>query len=239
MQKQWVISDIHGCLFTLRSLIETKIKPTGDDELIFLGDYIDRGPESKGVIDYILNLGNQGIKTTCLRGNHEEYILSAYEAEKNLKKGFFFKKKNTVFLEWLQHGGKEAMKSFEIENIAQMDMKYIEWFKNLQYYAIRGNYVIVHAGFNFAIDNPFEDQRAMLWTRDYEVIPEKIENRQIIHGHVPINIDFILDSVQNNKYPFIDLDNGCVYKEKVGMGNLLALELNTRELLIQYNADVY
>ena len=97
MQKHWVISDIHGCLFTLRSLIETKIKPSANDELIFLGDYIDRGPESKGVIDYIINLKNQGIETVCLKGNHEEYMLSAYEAEKDVKKILFWKKKNLVF----------------------------------------------------------------------------------------------------------------------------------------------
>ena len=51
MRKHWVIPDIHGCARTLHALIEDNIKPTKHDELYFLGDYIDRGPDSKGVID--------------------------------------------------------------------------------------------------------------------------------------------------------------------------------------------
>ena len=131
------------------------------------------------------------------------------------------------------------MKSFEIENISQLDNKYVDWLNNLQNFAIRDNYVIVHAGLNFNIENPYDDKRAMLWTRDFEVIPSKIDNKIVLHGHVPISLDFILDSVQTQKYPFIDLDNGCVYKDKVGMGSLIAYELKSKELLIQCNTDIY
>jgi len=64
------ISDLHGCLNALELLIET-IQPQPEDHLIFVGDYVDRGPDSKGVIDFIINLEQQ-FRVTCLSGNHEE-----------------------------------------------------------------------------------------------------------------------------------------------------------------------
>ena len=56
MRKRWVIPDVHGCVNTLKALIEEQIKPARYDELYFLGDYIDRGPDSRAVIDFIRNL---------------------------------------------------------------------------------------------------------------------------------------------------------------------------------------
>ena len=60
MNRRWVIPDIHGCINTLKQLIETGIMPTKEDELYFLGDYIDRGPDGRGVIDYIMSMQSQG-----------------------------------------------------------------------------------------------------------------------------------------------------------------------------------
>ena len=72
MRNRWVIPDIHGYLNTLKSLIENRISLTKEDTLYFLGDYIDRGPNSKGVIDYIMSLQDQDYDIHCLRGNHED-----------------------------------------------------------------------------------------------------------------------------------------------------------------------
>ena len=239
MNKQWVIGDIHGCLFTLRSLIETKIKPSKTDEIIFLGDYIDRGPDSKGVIDYLISLEESGYAVSFLKGNHEDYLLAAYEA-KDVKTGFlFWKKQSPLVQEWLYHGGKEAMKSFNAEHIGEIDIKYINWLKSLKTHIITDKYVIVHAGLNFKIEDPFVDERAMVWTRDYEIIPEKIGNRKIIHGHVPVGLDFIRESISSDKYQFLDLDNGCIYKNNPGMGSLIGFETNSRAFFCQPNIDVF
>ncbi len=62
MINRWVVPDIHGCLKTLKSLLETRIELTRLDSIYFLGDYIDRGPDSKGVIDYIITLQNNNYK---------------------------------------------------------------------------------------------------------------------------------------------------------------------------------
>ncbi|MCK5774959.1 MAG: serine/threonine protein phosphatase, partial [Bacteroidales bacterium] len=77
-QKRWVIPDIHGYAKTLKSLL-AQIRPAKEDHLIFLGDYIDRGPDSKGVIDEIMRLQNEGHRVTALMGNHESFLLSNYK----------------------------------------------------------------------------------------------------------------------------------------------------------------
>ncbi|MDG1363464.1 MAG: metallophosphoesterase family protein, partial [Akkermansiaceae bacterium] len=70
------ISDIHGCLDPLEKMIEI-IKPTPEDHLIFVGDYVDRGPNSKGVIDFLINIKNK-YNATFLHGNHEEKFLLSH-----------------------------------------------------------------------------------------------------------------------------------------------------------------
>jgi serine/threonine protein phosphatase 1 len=99
------------------------------------------------------------------------------------------------------------------------------------------NFLIVHAGFNFEIDDIFSDTQSMMWIREYKIDPAKLGGRKIIHGHVPVTLDFINQSIVSNSFQFIDLDNGVYLTDKPGFGNLLALELNTMELLVQPNLD--
>ena len=78
----------------------------------------------------------------------------------------------------------------------------------------------------------------MLWIRDYEIDSEKIGNKKIIHGHVPVNLEFIDVNIKNKSYKFIDLDNGVYIKKREGFGNLVALELNSMEYKAQCNLDL-
>ncbi|RMG75728.1 MAG: serine/threonine protein phosphatase, partial [Bacteroidetes bacterium] len=78
MTRKIAISDIHGCARTLRRLLEKKVRLTPGDELFFLGDYINRGPDSAGVISYIRELKAEGFSVTCLMGNHEDRYLQQW-----------------------------------------------------------------------------------------------------------------------------------------------------------------
>lgn len=235
---RWVIGDIHGCSRTLKALI-SQINPSKEDEIYFLGDYIDRGLDSKGVIDYIMDLQAKEFKIFCLKGNHEEYMINAYEEEVNPKRFLFFKMKSKVLEDWLFHGGKETLASFEVEKVSDVPVEYIDWMKKLELYYELPHHIIVHAGLNFKKADPFEDTRSMLWIREFDVIPEKIGNKKIVHGHVPVGQDFIKESLGTNRYPFIDIDNGCVYRDRDGMGYLIAYELNSGKYLMQQNVDIY
>lgn len=233
-----MIPDLHGCIKTLRVLVEDKIKPSKTDQLYFLGDYIDRGPDPKGVIDYVMNLENNGFQVFPLKGNHEEYLMLAYEKEKELLKQFFLlRNRNRFFEEWMKHGGQDTMNSFGIKRITDIPDKYISWISKLHNFVIVDNFAIVHAGFNFERKDPFEDTHSMLWIRGFNVVPEKINNLRVIHGHVPVSLEFVRKSVSDKEMKFLPLDNGCYLPGKSGMGNLTALELNSMQLLIQPNVD--
>jgi serine/threonine protein phosphatase 1 len=234
MTKTWVIPDIHGCAETLKTLIEVQIKPNKNDHLIFVGDYIDRGPDSKGVIDYIMDLQKNDFKVTPLMGNHEEYCIKAWEEDRNKKSFLGFTSKGMIQKDWERHGGKQTMKSFDAKRPRDIQERYIRWMKELEYYIVLDKFVVVHAGLNFKIDDPFKDKRAMLWSRDYNIDPEKIGFRRVVHGHLPVNLEFI-DMVVRNKdsYWFIDIDNGIYFPRKAGYGNLVALNLDSMEYVVQ------
>src|SRR5438876_897645 len=104
-KRNFVISDIHGCLKTFRYLLEDIIHYTKSDTLYLLGDYIDRGPDSKGVIDYILSLKERGYRIYPLKGNHEQLLLDAYEEAPFAEKA------------WLRNGGENTLKSFGVKNV--------------------------------------------------------------------------------------------------------------------------
>lgn len=240
MNKQWVIPDIHGCARTLAAMVEQKIMPDATDTLIFIGDYIDRGPDSKGVIDYLMRLEQSGIPTICLLGNHEEAILHAYQKEVKLHKTFsLFPKKNKPLKFWLGIGGESTLESFGVKKVRHIPEHYFEWIRNLQLYYLSEKYVVVHAGLNFEAEDPFLDTEAMTKVRDFKVDFDKSGYRKIIHGHVQLSLDFIKSTIDDKATTFIGLDNGCVHRKRIGMGNLLALELNSLELRIQPNIDVF
>jgi len=236
--RTWVIPDIHGCLITLRSLVEDLIGLRKDDALIFLGDVIDRGPASKGVIDYIIKLGKRGINITVIKGNHEEYMAKVFRDEQSkswIRK--MLRMKSVSYKDWIMYGGDTTLQSFNAFTVSAIPAMYIQWIESLQFYLEWKNFLIVHAGFNFENDDIFSDTQSMMWIRDYKIDPEKLGIRKIIHGHVPVSLDFINQSIHSNSFNFIDLDNGVYLTDKPGYGNLLALELNTMELLVQPNLD--
>lgn len=234
--KRWVIPDIHGYAQTLKSLL-AQIRPALDDHLIFVGDYIDRGPNSKAVIDFIMDLQEKGQKLTLLMGNHEEYLLRNYDyAFEN--KGLFSKlKTNKLRKEWFEFGGKDTLKSFGVNHVLKIPQKYIEWIRNLQYYLELPDYVIVHAGLNFKPDDVFLDKQTMLWAKEFKIIPSKIGYRQLVHGHTPVDLEYIHHCISLEHHEFLDLDNGVYMTKKPGYGNLLAFELNSRLLITQHNDD--
>lgn len=235
--KKWVIPDIHGCAKTLKALVE-QLQPSKEDLLIFLGDYIDRGPDARGVVDYLMQLQAGGQQMIPLRGNHEEYLLLALEKDKELRKTFIFRRKhNHLFDKWMRHGGTDTMENFGISNLNEMPQKYIDWFEQLQFYTEQENYLIVHAGLNFERRDPLEDQHAMLWSRSFVPHPEKIGGRIIIHGHVPVSLSFIQSQIADKTTKYIPLDNGCYLNGNEGMGNLVALELGAKELVVQPGLD--
>lgn len=232
------IGDIHGCLHPLRSLLEEKVLPTPDDTLVFLGDYIDRGPHSKGVLDYLIGLQQEGYATVFLRGNHEQTLLDALDAEKNLKKGLFSKPKNQLFITWLDgFGGQQTLDSYGLQDLKNFPKDHEDWLRSLLFYHKTDNYYFVHAGFNFAENDILTDTHAMLWIREFDYDAKKAGGRKVVHGHVPVQLDFLKECLSLPHLGFIPLDTGCVYKQRPGMAYLSALDLTNGVLYSVKNLE--
>lgn len=210
MGRTIAIGDIHGCNRTFNTLLFNNLQICEDDTIILLGDYIDKGPDSKGVVDSILELQEQKYHLFTLRGNHEQMLLDSGNSARDM-------------LQWVINGAEPTMESFGVKRFQDMPEKYKSFFKSTQFYEVYKNYIFVHAGLNFDAENIFEDQEAMLWARDFDPFQAKLGNKILIHGHTPTTIDFILNQTGN----CINIDGGCVfYKKRKNMGYLIALILD-------------
>lgn len=213
----YAIGDIHGCFRAMKDLIENKIQLSKNDKLIFLGDYIDRGPDSKKVLDYIMDLQNNHYDIVTLCGNHESMLIDAWYNENLVSK-------------WIQNGGSETLLSFGIDKLKNIDSRYMHFLENLNFYYELDKYIFVHAGFNDSIENPFTDKYSMLWNSREQYLNPLLNDRTIIHGHAPVPLNFIQKQITNNT-GVINIDGGCAYSN-VRYGKLIAFEVNTRTILI-------
>lgn len=217
---RYVIADIHGCLDTFRALI-TRLLLTKNDQVFLLGDYIDRGKNSKGVIDEIIKLKDSGLNIFALRGNHEDDLLILYTLKnKRLISKYMDKENNNTLFN----------KNYEIDD------KYLEFLNKLPYYFELKDFLLVHAGFNFSLPDPFKNTFDMLWIRDFTYDPKLAKGKTIIHGHDPWEIEEIKKRIEI-KNKIVPLDNGCVFYDCDGFGSLLCLNLNTFEIIIQENLE--
>ncbi|NCA76504.1 MAG: serine/threonine protein phosphatase [Alphaproteobacteria bacterium] len=235
MKRRWVIADIHGHSLTLKTLVSDLIKPEPQDELYFLGDYIDRGPDSRGVIDFIRYLEDGVCRVIPLKGNHEDMMVEIYDSAVKNRHGGLNASCRYDYSSWVAMGARNTLESFQVDSITDVPSSYIDWMRKLSNHTISGDVIMMHAGLNFRIEDPFADRQAMSWIREFEVIPERIGRRRLIHGHVPVCLDRIKNNVRNPDCLSIDLDNGIYLHGREGYGNLVALELNSMELAVQRN----
>ncbi len=221
--RRFAISDIHGCCQTLQYLVGEILNLTKSDELYLLGDYVDRGPDTKGVIDFIMDLQEEGYTVKTLCGNHEAMMLEALESTESL-------------MHWHRNGGDTTMKSFGVTDLQRIPEKYWQFLHQLGFYLELPDYYLVHAGFNFAAENPLKDITSMLWIRNFPVDQKFLGDRRIVHGHTPTPVNRIHGSVSLHSQ-VINIDGGCVYKQVPGLGYLTALNLDSLELHVVSNQE--
>jgi len=237
--KTWAIGDVHACGYTLKALVD-KLSPTSGDCLFFLGDLIDRGKSMHLVFELLENLKSSGIEIRLLRGNHEDAFIQAYEEEQNPPKRKLFQKNILPAVNaWKSFGGMEVLRSFNANRISELPDQLIHLIYSSEMWIELEHFILVHAGFNFSHEPFWEDTQAMMWVREFEVDLLKTKGRRIVHGHVPVSLDLIRQTLEKPVFGFIDLDNGCVYRDRPGMGNLVALDLQDRELIVQPNIEPY
>ena len=222
--RQFAIGDIHGCVKTLDALL-TRLELTHEDQLIFLGDYIDRGPDSKGVIQCLQNLAKH-YPTKCLLGNHEDFFLTVHQSDDR-----------QLWKQWLQLGGYETLTSFKIAKCRQFPTDIIEFLESLPVLVETSSHVFVHGGLSSWRLDPVKHSTRdeMLWSRDAIHDRQVIGGRQLVVGHTPSSVETILQSLEA---PTAFIDGGCVYSQSHHeFGFLAAYETTQKQLTIQPNLD--
>jgi serine/threonine protein phosphatase 1 len=207
----WAIGDIHGCLRALERLIE-RISPGEYDKLIFLGDYIDRGPDAKGVVDFLLQLSR---RTQCvfLRGNHEQMLLDVIDNN------------DDIFL-WNLNGAQATIRSYR--NLIQLETneEHMNFYRNTKYYHIEGKYLFVHGGIRPNVPIEKQEPRDLIWIRDEFILKRHNLDFIVIFGHTPFEDVYFGEDK-------IGVDTGCVYG-----GKLTAIEVNEKVVIQEVCRDV-
>ena len=215
---RYAIADIHGCCKTFHALIE-KLQIQRSDEIYLLGDYIDRGPDSKGVLDTIINLD---CKVVSLMGTHEQMWLNA---SRKLDDPVLCADNTNL---WMENGGQATLESF-----AGVDTKpYLTFLRDLPLFLELDDFLLVHAEFDFSLADPFGKAgiESMLYGRGKPYHGKK----PVVCGHTPLSIEQIQAGLKTNK---INVDNGCCYVNRIGQHNLLAYGLDDGQLYIQKNIE--
>jgi serine/threonine protein phosphatase 1 len=237
-------SDIHGCRKTFNKLLDI-IGLSVNDELIIIGDVIDRGPDSSGLITDLLKLKEDGFKITLLRGNHEDFMLKSIN-NKNIFRNWTYPPNGgdkTLdqygFKAWTKTtcGGWQENFDF-VDSIPTEHWHLISQTKLI--HEIDG-FVFVHAGLNFVANDPIKgsNEEDLLWSRNFTYDSVKLNNRILITGHTPTpfpEINVSTDIVKEFKTGHIIIDAGCPFKSR-GYGNLCCLKLDDLELFFVENCE--
>jgi len=172
----FVIGDIHGCHGPLLDLLKQANPNPESDRLIFLGDYINRGPESREVLEELIRLGNHFQHTIFLKGNHEVMFLNFINGQEH---DLFF-----------SSGGIETLKSYGISNYWHPQPRtlfpkdHINFLENLLPYWADDNFIYVHAGIEVNKHLAQQDPEWLYWASQDRFINSPTNlSRQVIFGH--------------------------------------------------------
>jgi serine/threonine protein phosphatase 1 len=196
--KVFVIGDIHGCLHMLKALMDKIAWRPETDRLIFLGDYIDRGKDSKGVVDYILGLKRLSARVECLLGNHEALFLGYLDGTD--PELFFINGGTTTLNSYRAGRGNEAGDTVPADHL--------EFYRSLKPWVELEGYYIVHAGFRPQIQIQKQSLHDMVWIREPFIYSEYDFGKKVIFGHTPFHKPLVME----NK---IGLDTGAVYGNRL------------------------
>ena len=194
MKKIFAIGDIHGCYDRLETLMDKIPIDLSRDILVFIGDYIDRGPNSVEVVEYLMKLKKRVPEVIFLKGNHEDML------DKFITGADRFT--------YLLNGGQQTLDSYLTKPV-QSDFypippDHMDFFKSLRLFYETEEFIFVHAGLRPRV--PLESQKPqdMLWIRDKFISTKHDYGKRVIFGHTPLKNPL----VEPNK---IGIDTGAVY----------------------------
>lgn len=198
----YAIGDIHGCADELESILKA-IAPKDGDTVVFVGDYVDRGPASCDVIELALDLERTKAETVFLKGNHEDMMLSFLGLPGHYGESFLF------------NGGVTTMESYGLKEddlphaIHRIPPRHVDFYKRLSVNYLRPPYLFVHAGISPLLQLEEQQTEDMLWIRQEFIFnPHRID-ATVVFGHTPMR-GVMID------LPYkLGIDTGLVYGGKL------------------------
>jgi serine/threonine protein phosphatase 1 len=205
MERCFAVGDIHGCLDKLERLMEEIGPDPRKDTLIFLGDYIDRGPDSRGVVEFILDIRETHPRVACLMGNHEEMFLDFIRDQSN---------RALYFL----NGGRATLKSYGLDAegpVREKDIPetHLRFFRTLLLHYEWADFIFVHAGLRPGVPLEKQDREDLIWIRNTFIFGPWEGEKKVVFGHTPFRHPY--ESSRR-----IGIDTGAVFG-----GPLTCLEL--------------
>jgi serine/threonine protein phosphatase 1 len=167
MARTYVIADIHGRLDLLEAAL-ARIENHAPGKVVFTGDFIDGGPDSRGVVARLIAGPRGGWEWVVVRGNHEDMLLDCYLG-KNL-------------LWWLKHGGRETVDSYT----GEIDPTHVEWMRSLPRLYSDKHRVYVHAGVDECYDLDQQPPGLTQWYRYRKGADVGYRGMHVVHGHTPL-----------------------------------------------------
>jgi serine/threonine protein phosphatase 1 len=188
------IGDIHGQIDQLRELVAQCRHHAANRPVKFvtLGDYIDRGPDSAGVIRFLMDLESQG-DLVALKGNHEWMALGALDG-------------TLAADDWLGEGGAATLRSYSVESAGDLPASHVAWLRARPPSYDDGRRFFVHAGIDPARPLAEQRKRDLIWIRERFLHDRRDHGRLIVHGHTPA-----ADGLPELRPNRINLDTGAVY----------------------------
>lgn len=216
--RQIIIGDVHGHYDGLMLLLEA-IAPSSQDQVYFMGDLIDRGPQSAQVVDFVRQSPYH-----CLLGNHEQMLLSVLDTSRA---------SSQVEQAWLYSGGYATITSYKESTIPQ---EHLDWMLGLPKYIDLGNYWLVHAGVDPKIPLAKQTSEQLCWVRNefHSIRQPYFPDKLIIIGHT---ITFTLPGVAPGQLAqgqgWLDIDTGAYHPKS---GWLTGLDITNRRV---YQVNVF
>lgn len=214
--RQLVIGDVHGCFDTLHALIEEQIQLEEADQLIFLGDLINRGKDSKKVLDYLMQLELE-YEVYCIKGNHEHNLLTAYDC------GMDF------FDDFLHEYNSDDLMAGDLPT-------YLDFCARMPYYIESPTHLFSHMGFSAQLPRPITDTRAYFHSQSLRISEASVQNKIQVQGHVAMSLSKISQAVEQEAF-ILNIDAGCYYNTVDGLGYLCALDVKSNLLYVQKNIE--
>lgn len=223
--KTYVIGDVHGCIDALLNLLDQINEDSqggwDEDKMVFLGDYVDRGPDSKRVLDVAMALQESlPDRVTCLRGNHEDMMLDTHAGRS---------------YDWLSNGGFNTLKSFGVDRIEDVPPQYIDWLKSLKLFHQDEFRFYVHAGIDpwdpleMQIAQPEVYKGTWLWVRHEFLNKQRLYDKLIVHGHTVTPYDAAAGHARCTTAPNVLPNRVNVDTAAVFGGNLTAAVFNDKQ----------